>query len=98
MIRTWLTWIIVSEVAALFLVAGLDAIRSSEGERAASAPGTVVMTRPASRIFPVNVSRSAHGSQIAVEFESVWNVPYRFRGGKPERLRKGGGGLRREAD
>jgi hypothetical protein len=94
MIRTWLTWIIVGGLAALLLVAVLDALRSSEGERAASAAGTVATPRPTSRIFPVNVSRSTHGSQIAVEFESVWNVPYRFRGGKPERLRKGGGGLR----
>jgi hypothetical protein len=89
-IRTRLTGVIVGAVAALLFFAGVDALRASDSDGAASAPATVVTTRPTSRIFSVNLSRT-HGSQIAVEFESVWNVPYGFRGGKPERLRNGKG-------
>jgi hypothetical protein len=80
MIRTRLTWVIVGAVAALLLVAGLDALRSSDSETTAWATTASATT----------ASPTPEG---ATGFQSVWNVPYRFRGTKPERLRKGGGGL-----
>lgn len=38
MIRTRLTWVVVGAVAALLVVAGVDALRSSDGKRNASTP------------------------------------------------------------
>jgi hypothetical protein len=88
MFRTWLTCVIIGAVAALVLVAGFDALRSSDGETAAS-PVPATMTGPTSGIFSTTLSSSPPGSQIAMGFTSVWNVPYGFRGSKPERLREG---------
>jgi hypothetical protein len=77
MIRTRLTWVIVGAVAALALVAGMDALRSSDSETTAAATTAAAAA----------ASTTTEG---ATGFQSVWNVPYRFRGTKPERLRKGG--------
>jgi hypothetical protein len=80
MIRTRLTWVIVGAVAALVLIAGLDALRSSDSETSAAATTAAGTT----------ASTTTEG---ATRFHSVWNFPYRFRGTKPERLQKGAGGL-----
>jgi hypothetical protein len=92
MIRTRLTWFIVGAVAALLLVAGLDAFRSSDGGTKASDTATSATAR-STFSFSTNLGGSTPTSEMATDFQSVWNVPYGFRGSKPERLRKGGGGL-----
>ena len=75
--RTRLTWVIVGALVGLLLVAGVDALRSSEGETTASA------TAPLE-------TRAVATTEGTTGFQSVWNVPYGFRGSKPERLRMGG--------
>jgi hypothetical protein len=89
MIRTRLTSLIVGAVAALLLVAGLDAIRSSDGGTQASDTATSAIAR--STFSSANLGGWPPTSEMATGFQSVWNVPYAFRGSKPERLQGGGG-------